>query len=622
MGLPTFSQIVSSMLAFLQSERPDINTNTGTVVNDVVVSTVANQLSAEDGTDPSVYSSIQYTQNLQAFVDNAATLAPADLDAIGDNYGMTRNPGTQATGFITFRIRNYTTSSPVVTVPSGTVVSTLSTSSTPAVSFATTSTFQFIPSLAPSYYNPASGFYENPAGSVGIVCQTIGTVGNVGANTITSLVGPTTGIDQVTNTTATTGGTNVESNTQFAARIQIKLEGNNVGTPNGIISLMETNPNVIQALVVGPDDPNPPLRNQYGGSVNVYIRGQVPVTLSETDTYSTTGSQEFILDNQPALSVGSVTGVVGGDPYTFVPNTDYQFVENPNILYGGSTLAGSYIVFGVKTYFTIVNVGLPFTVTTVTDGTHLVVNSTVGMSSTDTIVQGLHSTTITSVTDGTHLVVGNTAGWVGGGTAASDVSVSQLVVNTTNGMNPNDIITQGAFSTTVTSVTSSTVVVVASISGFSTGTAYFTGFSPDNNTVITITYTYDSLIPALQALLDNNSNHIVASDILVYEAIEALINVTMGILIIPGYVPATVVSNVETALTNYINALGLGANIVLSELVAIAQDVPGVSEVDLTSLILQSVEGNITTTIPPGQQISVGSEAYPVTNNLTITVEG
>ena len=619
MALPSFSQIVQSMITFLRGSRPDIATQTGSVVNDVVISTVANQLSAENGTDPSVYASLQYTQNLQAFVTNAATILPADLDAIGNNYGMTRNPGTQATGILTLRIRNYTISSPIITVPSGTSVSTLSTSAAPAVSFSTTATITFTPSLAPSYYNPVSGFYEQ---NVGIVSQTIGTVGNVGANTITSLVGPGLGIDAVTNPAITSGGTNIESNVLFAGRIQIKLEGNNVGTPNGIISLMETNPNVIQALIVGPNDPNPPARNQYGGSVNVYIRGQIPVTiLNEPFNYSTTGSQQYILKNQPALSVGLVTGVVNGVPYTFVPGVDYTFVENPNSLFAGSVEAGSYINFNVLTYFNIITIGLPFTVTTVTDAIHLVVSSTAGMTHGDTLVQGVNTTTITTVTDGTHLVVGSTTGWVGGGTPAADTSVSQLTVNTTSGINPGDTLVQGSFSTTVTTVTDSTHLVVGSISGLGTGSAQFTGFRPDNNTVVSITYTYDSLIATLQALLDNNSNHIVGSDILVYEATEAFINVTMGILIVPGYVPATVVTNVQTALSTYINALGLGAVVVLSEVVAIAQDVPGVSEVDLNSLILQSVEGVITTTIPPGQQISVGNEAYTVANNFTITVE-
>ena len=553
MALPNFSQILQSMLSFLKQSRPDINTNSGTVVNDVVCSTVANQLSAENGTDPSVYASLQYTQNLQAFVINAATILPADLDAIGNNYGMTRNPGTAAIGTITFRIRNYTTSSPIVSVPTGTVVSTLATSSSPSTSFATTATVTFIPSLAPSYFNPVSGFYEQ---STTIVSQTIGTVGNVGANVITSLVSSAPGIDAVTNNTATSGGTAIESNVDYANRIKIKLEGNNVGTPNGIISLMETNPNVIQALIVGPNDPEM-LRNQYGGSVNVYIRGTLLLTPTETFTYSTTGLQQYVLLNQPAVSVGSVTGIVGGVPYAFVPGTDFQFVENPNILFAGSTEAGSYINFNVSTFFTI---------TLVNDGTHLTVNTTNGMNPGDTIKQGVFSTTITTVTDPFHIVVGNTA-------------------------------------------------------GFGLGSASFTGFKPDNNTVVTIVYTYDSLIATLQALLDDNSNHIVGSDILVLEALQALINITMGITIVPGYVPATVVSNVQTALTVYINSLGLGAIVVFSEIVAIAQTVPGVSEVDLSSLVLQSVKSGITTTIPPGQQIDVGNEAYTVSNIFTVSVE-
>lgn len=54
---------------------------------------------------------------------------------------------------------------------------------------------------------------------------------------------------------------------------------------------------------------------------------------------------------------------------------------------------------------------VPFTVTTVTDATHLIVSTTAGMSALDTIVQGRYTTTITTVTDGTHLVVDSTTGW-------------------------------------------------------------------------------------------------------------------------------------------------------------------------------------------------------------------
>src|ERR1035437_4743825 len=554
MACPTFSQIVTQMINFIKGKRPSANTNVGTVLNYVVISTVANQLSAQDGTSQSVYSSIQYTQNLQAFVDNAATILPADLDKIGDNYGMTRNSGTQATGTITFRIRTYTTSSPIINIPSGTTISTLATSQAPAVSFATTAGITFTPSFAPSYFNPVSGFYEQ---STTIIAQTIGTVGDTGAASITSLVSSVAGIDAVTNTTAATGGTNIESNVLYAARIQIKLEGNNVGTPNGMISLVETNPNVIQALIVGPNDPEMQ-RDPYGGSVDVYIRGQILTTVSYTTMYTAIGSQSFLFNHQPAISVGTVIGIVGGVPYTFVgpptgvgAGTDYSVIINPNTLYAGSTKAVSYITFNNPTFFAI-----------------------------------------------TSIVPSNT-----------------INVITTSGMLQGNTILQGAFSTTITApVISPTQITVGSTSGFGTGSATLAGFKPDNNTNITITYTYDSLIEILQALFNDNNNHIVASDILVREAIIALISVTASILVLPGFVPPTVVSNVQTALTIYLNALGLGAVIDLSDLVLVIEGVPGVDQVDLSTLSFSSTKGIVTTTVPPGQRISVGKNAYPQAN--------
>jgi len=617
MAFPSFSQIVQSMITFLQDSRPDIATQTGSVVNDVVISTVANQLAAENGTDPSVYSSLQYIQNLQAFVTNAATIVPADMDAIANNYGMVRLPGTQANGILTLRIRNYTTSSPIVIVPSGTTVSTLSTASAPAVSFSTTATITFSPSLAPSYYNPNSGFYEQ---TVGITCQTIGVVGNVGSNTITSLTGSGLGIDAITNTTATSGGTDVEDNVTFAARIQIKLSGNNVGTPNGIISLMETNPSVIQARLVGPDDPAMQ-RNQYGGSADVYIRGSIPITLTEAYTYTTSGSQSYVMLNQPAFAVGLVTGVVASTPYTFVPGTDYNFILNPNSLYAGSVQSASYITFNVSTAFTILTVGLPFTVTSVDNAIQLTISTTTGLINGDTVVQGSNTTTITSITPPTTITVGSTVGWLGGATPAVDTSRQQFVVDSVSGMAVGNVVRQGAYSTTITAIDGLTnTITVLNTSGFGAGSASFLGTKPDNNTEVDVTYSYDSLIPVLQALLDNNSNHIVGADILVLEAIVASIDFTASIAIVPGFIPASVITNVQTALSTYIDGLGLGAVIILSELVSVMTEVPGVGEVDLDSLILQSTQSGNTTTIPPGQQIAVGNQAYPVTNSLTISL--
>jgi uncharacterized phage protein gp47/JayE len=544
MPILTTAQVIAQMNAYLNAQRPDISTQTGTVTEDVVVDAPA----VEFG---NVYTTLQQTQELQS-LEFASTMTTDQLDQLGSNYGLIRLPGTVSTSTITFRIRNYNFASSIINIAAGTVVSTVSSTTVPAISFTTSSTLVFLPSLAPSYFNPVTGFYEQ---TVAIASISIGSTNNVGAGTITQLVTSVPGIDAVINNIAATGGTNVESNTAFAQRIIIKLSGNNVGTPNGILSLVEATPGVIQAIVVGPNDPAM-IRNQFGGSVDVYVRGQILSTAADTPTYTTTGAQEFILNFQPALSVASVTGIRASAPYTFAPTADYNFIENPNILFAGSTDAASYITFNLSTAVTITSVSSP-----------------------------------------------------------------NLNVNTTAGMQIGSVITQGNFSTTVSLINSSTQIQVASTSGFTSGAATFTGLKPDNNTVLTITYTYDSLISSIQATLNNNSNHIAASDVLAKEAIEAVVSITTGIVIVPGYSAASVVSNVQTALTDYINSLGLGAVIILSEIVAIIQSVPGVDEVDLSTLTISVVEGLTTTTIPPGQQISVGSEAYTTSGTFTINVE-
>lgn len=135
---------------------------------------------------------------------------------------------------------------------------------------------------------------------------------------------------------------------------------------------------------------------------------------------------------------------------------------------GGNAIS---VVLKGDANLTISTVGLPFTVTTVTDGTHLVVSDTTGMTMGDTIVQGVHSTTITTVTDGTHLVVGDTTAWAGSAAAAVDTSVQQFVCASTAALIAGSPIQQTSHSTTVVSVVSGTVITVASTSGFVAGAA-------------------------------------------------------------------------------------------------------------------------------------------------------
>src|SRR5579863_7589498 len=123
----SLSDIINSAVAFITGKRPDIATFEGTVVRDVVIESPAQEFN-------NVYTELTHTQQLQS-VDYAANMSTAELDALGDNYALTRLSGTSAVGLITFQIRNFTPTSTTVTVPVGTVVATKSSATIPQVSF-------------------------------------------------------------------------------------------------------------------------------------------------------------------------------------------------------------------------------------------------------------------------------------------------------------------------------------------------------------------------------------------------------------------------------------------------------------------------------------------------------
>jgi len=75
----------------------------------------------------------------------------------------------------------------------------------------------------------------------------------------------------------------------------------------------------------------------------------------------------------------------------------------------GDTDSGSVYVGGDATNTTK---SKSFVVVTVVDATNLQIDSTSGMSSGDTIVQGANTTTISNITDATHIIVVSTSGWV------------------------------------------------------------------------------------------------------------------------------------------------------------------------------------------------------------------
>jgi len=166
----------------------------GTVLNDLL-SAVAVQVASFDA-----YFSGAITN---AFVSTAVGSA---LDALALDHGLTRNSAALATGTLTFTRSDTTTA---LNLPTGIIVSTNNLDPTTNIRFST---------LAPINFAPGVSVL-----SVNASCLATGSVGNIGAGTVTSIMSSVPGILSVTNPSNMSGGTDAEADAALRARIFASL---------------------------------------------------------------------------------------------------------------------------------------------------------------------------------------------------------------------------------------------------------------------------------------------------------------------------------------------------------------------------------------------------------------
>ena len=101
-----------------------------------------------------------------------------------------------------------------------------------------------------------------------------GSIGNTVIGDITVCISTVTGFPNVTNKNEIANGTNVETNANFIARMQLEISGTNVGTVNGIKSIILQNfPAVTSADVISAGDILMAPSRSDGGCFDVYIKG-------------------------------------------------------------------------------------------------------------------------------------------------------------------------------------------------------------------------------------------------------------------------------------------------------------------------------------------------------------
>ncbi|GIM47046.1 tail protein [Collibacillus ludicampi] len=238
--MPTFQQILASMIQWLQ--------NAGSKLTDFTPTSIVGQiLSAIASVIDQIYYAIQNAQN-QA---NISTASGAGLDAKGADVGVPRKQATPARWYFTF-IKNQA-SSQQITIPQGTIITTIPGPNQPPITFATdTNTYLPVGTLSVT---------------VSATCQTPGSIGNIAPNTPLLVGSAVPGIDGVQLQSLANGtyGTDTETDDAYRQRLLAALASKAQGT---LTWYQQTALSVVgvQSVKVVPQGRGP-------GTVDIYIVG-------------------------------------------------------------------------------------------------------------------------------------------------------------------------------------------------------------------------------------------------------------------------------------------------------------------------------------------------------------
>jgi uncharacterized phage protein gp47/JayE len=164
-------------------------------------------------------------------------------------------------------------------------------------------------------------------------------------------------------------------------------------------------------------------------------------------------------------------------------------------------------------------------------------------------------------------------------------------------------------------VSQSARLALSNLNQPTTGARYLANYdylAPKTNERITITYNFNQLIA--NTTFNVESARPINADVLVKEAQQLLVNVTMEVIVSsqPNIVPNIVLQNVKSTLISTINSTALGTTLDASNLINKAFSVAGVSAARLIGFNLDGTDGQVLSLIAHNNQ-------FFVANNITVT---
>lgn len=237
-----YNDIVLDMLDDLRLTQPSLDVKPNSVARDLFVDCQAERISE-------IYNLLRQISSMQSI----ANVTGQDLTNYGANYGVARKVGTKAIGTVIFTFRSVDSD---ISIPASSVVRTRN-----GIPFLTISAVTVYRTQSNSLKATATrlrqdldtaGITDEYAIEVSVEAQSTGSIGNISKFAITSC--NISGVNSVTNISSFTGGTNLEDDASFRARILAIFTGTNVGTALGYKSAVLNLAEALDAIVVEPGD--------------------------------------------------------------------------------------------------------------------------------------------------------------------------------------------------------------------------------------------------------------------------------------------------------------------------------------------------------------------------------
>jgi len=242
-SIKSANEIILNLIDFFKSAQPDLDTKPGTVARDLFIDAPATQLAL-------LYDELSRVSTKQSL----RTVIGQDLDKLGKNFGQVRRQSTFATGVA---ILTFSSDLSPITIKKGDLVIALN-GFAYSINSGTTilpANSNFYRSIASKYRNEldAIGISDEYAIEVSVTATSAGISGNIGKFSLTRT--NISGISNVTNVVAFSGGTNQENDDVFRNRILSVFSGSSTGTALGYQNIAFGTEGVLDAVVIEPGDP-------------------------------------------------------------------------------------------------------------------------------------------------------------------------------------------------------------------------------------------------------------------------------------------------------------------------------------------------------------------------------